>query len=143
MIPLLLLPIFPTYHFLSFQMSSFLSFILIGLLFHLFSTPPPFFLSSFHPSLCDSLHSFLPIYRISSLPPPLLHPSFSRHPMVNRFIFFLSLSPLLSLSLIRPGVFCSIYHLDEALPQFINTLYSRVHTCAQACLRLFLLTCIQ
>lgn len=39
--------------------------------------------------------------------------------MVNLFIFFLSLS----LSLIRPGVFCSIYHLDETLPQFINALY--------------------
>lgn len=40
-------------------------------------------------------------------------------------------------------MFCSIYHLDETLPQFINTLYGLVHTCTQACLLLFLFTCIQ
>lgn len=125
-------------------------FSLPGLLFHLFSSPPPetFLLPFIHPSvisfhsLPSTLSSF-PIYLPSSLPLPLLHPSISRHPMVNLFIFSLSLFLSSSPSLIRPGVFCSIYHLDETLPQFINTLYRHAHTCMKACLLLFLLTRIQ
>ncbi len=115
-------------------------FSLPGLLFHLFSSPPmkTFLLPFIHPSVISS-HSFLlfflPIYLISFPPQHLLRPSISRLPMVNLFIF--------SLSIIRPGVFCSIYHLDETLPQFISTHCELVHTCTQACLLLFLLTRIQ
>lgn len=96
-----------------------------------------FLLPFIHPSVISS-HSF-PIYHTSSLPQPLLQPSLSRHSMVNLFIFSLPFP----LSLIRPGVFCSIYHLDETLPQFINTLHGLVYTCTRACLLLFLLTWMQ
>lgn len=63
-----------------------------------------FFTSSYkasvHPFIHSSVISFpsFPVYIASSLPLPLLNPSFSRHPIVNLFIFFflfaLSLSNL-------------------------------------------------
>lgn len=130
----------------------FLSNVLLSILYPHRSPLSLFHTSSFLSLFLSSIPLWFPTFLPPSLPPlytvlhPSLSPSSTLHSqgilwLIALFSFFPS--PLSSLSLIRPGVFCSIYHLDEALPQFINTLYSRVHTCAQACLRLFLLTCIQ
>lgn len=147
----LFLPIFPI---LPLQMSSLFPFLLPrhslvalpplfpspGLPFHLsvcsllFHTSCKCFSFAFHLPLCDFfsfpfLLSSFPIYLALSLPLPLLHPSLSRHPLVNLFIFFLSRSLFPSLSLIHPNVFCSIYYLDETLPQFITHFIStQMHT---------------
>lgn len=113
----------------------------------------------------DSLHSLrrspsfispsfpLPIIRpsvtssrsIPTLPPSLPHPSpIPRSKSILWLNRFNPTPPPPFSSLIRPGVFCSIYHLDETLPQFINTLLrarARLHTSLFAALPP--LTCIQ
>lgn len=143
-----LFPFLSIFPLLTFQMSTFFPlFLIIPLTLSplLFASPVLLFQTFFSPHLllklilfllsipsATLLHSILPLFHpLYTLLHPSLStastPSISRHPMVNLFIFFslpLSLSLFFpSLSLIRPGVFCSIYHLDKTLPQFINTLY--------------------
>lgn len=95
------------------------------------------------PSLPPSLLSLCTIFHPSLCPSSIPH-SRGILWLISLFSFFFSLSLFfLSLSLICPCVFCSIYHLDTTLLLFINTLYRLLHTCTYVCLQRFLLTCTQ
>lgn len=116
---------------------------LITLLLPFLVPLPPSLYPFIHPLCCFHSVSPFPVFHSSSLhlPSSIVHSQVFLH-----LISLISLSPFpfsFSLSLICPGVFCSIYHLDDTLLLYINTLCRSVHTHAPACLQSFLLTCIQ
>lgn len=116
---------------------------LITLLFPFLFPSLAFLLPFIHPLCC--FHSISPFPNstvYSSLcPSSIVHLQGILH-IIS--ICFVSLPSSLSLShsLICPGVFCSIYHLDDTLPLFINTLCRSLHMRTPACLHSFLLSCI-